>query len=98
MIVVLRQGHLFEIVAALRSPCGFARRLDGGEQECDQDGDDGDHHQEFDEREPGLSLVWHNRPLFGKSSMTPPLAPDQRRIEAETLAPPLTSQELYQMC
>ena len=34
---------------------GLAGRLHGGQQQADQDGDDGDDHQEFDQREAGSS-------------------------------------------
>jgi hypothetical protein len=39
------------VVAALHSPSGLAGRLDGGEQEADENADDGNHHQQFDKRE-----------------------------------------------
>jgi hypothetical protein len=34
----------------LRPPRGLARRLDGGQQQADQNCDDRDYHQQFNER------------------------------------------------
>ena len=49
-VVVQRQADLLEIVAALRSPRGLARRLDGGQEQGDEHADDRDDHQQLDER------------------------------------------------
>jgi hypothetical protein len=46
---VHRQADLLQVVDALGSPGRLARRLDRGQQQGDQDGDDRDHHQEFDQ-------------------------------------------------
>ena len=43
--------QLLQIVGALRPTGRFAACLHGRQQERDQDADDGDHHQEFDQRE-----------------------------------------------
>jgi hypothetical protein len=51
MEIVGREGQLLQIVGALRPTGRFAGRLHGRQQERDQDTDDGDHHQEFDQRE-----------------------------------------------
>jgi hypothetical protein len=48
------QSDLLEVVLALDPGGGLAHLLHGGEQEPDQDGNDGDHHQQFDERERTL--------------------------------------------
>ena len=48
VVVECAEPELFEVVLALRAACGFARRLDGGEEQCDEDADDGNHHQQFD--------------------------------------------------
>src|SRR5262249_31109681 len=45
------QADLLEVVLALGAAGGLADLLDGGEQEADEDGDDGDHHQQLDQRE-----------------------------------------------
>ena len=44
-VVVQRQPDLFLVVDALNPPRRLAGRLDGGQEQRDQDGDDGDHHQ-----------------------------------------------------
>jgi len=49
------QRDLLEVVGALDAGGGLAHLLDGGQQEADEDGDDGDHHQQLDQREAGLS-------------------------------------------
>ena len=53
MVVVQAYADLLEIVGAGHPPRGFARRLDGRQQERDEDADDGDHDQQFDQGEPG---------------------------------------------
>jgi hypothetical protein len=56
------KAELLEVVDAL-SPAGrLARRLDRGEQECDQDRNDCDHDQELHQREAASSLP--NRRAF----------------------------------
>lgn len=53
-----RQAELFEVVLTLRATSRFARRLNGGQQQCDQDADDGDHHEKFHESETaGVRLL-----------------------------------------
>ena len=44
-------ADLLEVVAALQAGAGLADLLHGRQEESDEDGDDGDHHQKFDERE-----------------------------------------------
>ena len=58
-IVVIVQGEpeLFQIALALHSRRCLSDFLDGGQQEADQDCDDGDHHQQLDERERPPMLV-----------------------------------------
>ena len=51
MIIVGSQALLLEVVDALDPAGGLAGRLDGRQQQGDQDADDGDGDQEFDERE-----------------------------------------------
>jgi hypothetical protein len=45
------EGPLFDVIAALHAAGGFARGLDGGQEESNEDADDGDHDEEFHERE-----------------------------------------------
>ena len=54
-VVVQGQADLLEVVDALGTPGGFAGRLDGGQQQGDQDADDADDHEQFDQSE-GTSL------------------------------------------
>jgi hypothetical protein len=50
---------LLEVVDALRACRCLTDFLDGGHQERDKNGDDGDHHQEFNQRESGApTLSW----------------------------------------
>src|SRR5690348_16887347 len=51
VVIVDGQSELFEIVAALHAGGGLADLLHRGQQETDEDGNDGDHHQELDQRE-----------------------------------------------
>src|SRR5262245_49884154 len=44
---------LVEVVRRLHTCGGRTDLLDGRQQEADQDGDDGDHHEQLDERESG---------------------------------------------
>jgi hypothetical protein len=46
-----RQPELLHVVAAAHSPRRFAGRLDRRQQQPDHHPDDGDHHEQFDERE-----------------------------------------------
>src|SRR5205814_499252 len=50
-VAVAGDAKLLEVVGALHAGGGFADLLDGGEQESDEDGYDGDHHQQLDQRE-----------------------------------------------
>jgi hypothetical protein len=54
VVVVQRQPELLHVVVALGAARRFPRGLDRGKQESHQDPDDGNHHQEFDEREAAL--------------------------------------------
>src|ERR1700723_3670192 len=49
-VIVQRQSNLFEIVAALRAASRLARGLDRRHQNRYQDGDDGNHDKQFDQR------------------------------------------------
>jgi len=52
VVVVQPQADVLEVVVALRTPCGLARRLRGRQQQGDQNADDGDDHQQFQQAEP----------------------------------------------
>src|SRR5262249_26116535 len=53
VIVMDGQDDLVEVVFALRDGGGLADLLHGRQQHADEDGDDGDHHQQLDQREAG---------------------------------------------
>ena len=46
-----RQGELFEVVDALGSAGRLTHLLHGRQEQADEDGNDGDHDEQFDERE-----------------------------------------------
>ena len=52
------RSDLLEVVAATHPACGLARRLNGGQQQTNQDANDGNDDQQFNERKtrPGFSL------------------------------------------
>jgi len=56
---VRREAELVHVVDAGRAAGGLADLLDGGEQQADEDGDDGDHHQQLDQREPTSTRPSH---------------------------------------
>jgi hypothetical protein len=45
------QRDLLHLVGAARSPGRFAGRLHSGQQECHENANDGDYHQQLNERE-----------------------------------------------
>ena len=51
VVVVTGEADLLEVVTALDAGGSRADLLDGEEQQADEDGDDGDHHQQLDQRE-----------------------------------------------
>ena len=51
MVVLEAEAELLDVVGTLRAPGRLAGRLDGREQQADEHADDGDHHQQFHERE-----------------------------------------------
>jgi hypothetical protein len=48
VVVVQRETDLFEIVSALRPASRLAGLLHGRKQQCDENGNDGDDHQQLD--------------------------------------------------
>ena len=52
MVSVKRQPQLLEIVRAVDAPAALSRRLHRREQQGDEYGDDGNHHQQLHERNP----------------------------------------------
>ena len=51
VMILPRQADLFQIVLALRDPGRFPRRLNGRQQQRDQNADDGDDDQQLDKGE-----------------------------------------------
>jgi len=51
MVVLDRQPNLLQVVLALRPSRGLPRSLHGRQEQSDQACDNGDHNQEFDQRE-----------------------------------------------
>jgi len=47
VVVVLREGDLFHVVAALRAAGRLPRCLDRGKQQGHQDGNDRNHHEQL---------------------------------------------------
>ena len=45
VVVVKRQADLFQVIAALRAPRGFTRRLRGWQQQRDKHANDGDDYE-----------------------------------------------------
>jgi hypothetical protein len=52
-MVLESQTDLLEMVLALRPPGGLTGRLNGRQQQRDENADDGNYDQEFHERETG---------------------------------------------
>ena len=77
---VHRQRHLLEVVGSSDAGGGFADLLHGRQEQADEDGDDGDHHQQLDQGETSQS-----RPRMQRGHVLPmersksPHSPDQNR-------------------
>ncbi len=76
MIVVERQSQLLHVVFALSPAGGFPGLLDGGEKQCDQDGDDRDDHQQLNQGEAGAAAMgggdfFIDRPLKNRKRKGP---------------------------
>src|SRR5262249_53793202 len=52
VVGVQGEAELLEVILALQAGGGLADLLDGGHEQPDQDGNNGDHHQQLDEGEP----------------------------------------------
>jgi hypothetical protein len=53
MVVVQGEPQLFEVIGTLDSRPGGTHLLHRRQEQADQDRDDGDHYQQFDQRETG---------------------------------------------
>ncbi len=56
-VIVHGQADLLQVVRALGTPGGFPGRLDGGQEQRDQDRDDGDHDEQLDQGEPEAAVT-----------------------------------------
>ncbi len=56
-MVVQCQGNLLDVVHAGGPPPRLTGRIDGRQQQGDENADDGDHHQQLNERKPNSSLL-----------------------------------------
>ena len=64
-----RQGDVVHVALALGTAAGLAGRLDGGQEEPDQDADDADHHQQLDQCETLAAMSTtgiHERSFHGR--------------------------------
>src|SRR5262249_41896490 len=64
VVVVEGERQLLEVVLAAGPVGSLAHLLHGGQEQADEDGDDGDHHQQLDQRERAaspLTGVWMRR-------------------------------------
>jgi hypothetical protein len=68
--VVGAEADLLEVVLTLGPGGGFADLLHGGEEQSDQDGDDGDHDQQLNQREPAAAARTDGERSHDDSVMT----------------------------
>jgi hypothetical protein len=63
-MVVDRQPDLLQVVGTLHPGSGLPNLLHGWQEQADQDGNDGDHHQQLDQREASTAPKWdsHDTP------------------------------------
>jgi hypothetical protein len=59
------QADLVQVVLAAHAAGGVADLLHRGDEQADEDGDDGDHHQQLDQREAALAA-------WDRAHWTPP--------------------------
>jgi hypothetical protein len=83
MEVLHGQAELLEIVGALRTACGLAGGLHGGEQQCYQHADDGDYHQQLHEsKRSAIQKIPFDKPVHRSlylSATTDGMTGSQRR-------------------
>ena len=63
VVAVHGQGQLLQVVRALGAVGRFANLLHGGQQQPDQHRDDGNHHEQLDQREGRSTFGEHDRLL-----------------------------------
>ena len=84
-----RLGKVANIVAAGHLPGRLPHRLHGGQQQGHQQGDDGDHHQQLDEREPPCRACPRHRPINRAAMPAPPDHAGHRSPSRWRRPPPL---------
>src|SRR5262245_61521366 len=65
------EAELLEVVAALKPCRRLAHLLHGGQEQTDQNGDDGNHHQKLDEGKGGAQSRTHGEPPGGGNAEGP---------------------------
>src|SRR6516225_11922016 len=74
MVAVDCQADLLQVVDALGSRRRLTHFLDGGDQKCDQNRNDGDDDQEFNQREPRAAnhlATKHGSLLYNEKNKNP---------------------------
>src|SRR5262249_49757709 len=77
--VVESEADLFQVVGALDAAGGFPDLLNGRQQQPDQDRDDGDYHQQLDEREGFTERAHENTSLNERDTEKIGTKPIERR-------------------
>ncbi len=72
VVVVQGQANLLEIVDALRACSGLADFLNGRQEQADEDGNDGDDHQQLDQRKADMRRPPRGIQEHGSSHGSPP--------------------------
>ena len=65
VIVDCCERDILDVVGTLRAPGGFAGGLDCWKQECDQNADNGDDDEQFDQREPAMTISIRKEHVHG---------------------------------
>ena len=66
LMILAGQRHFAQIICATRTVGSLAGRLDGRQKHCGQHADDGNHHQQFDQRKTSIRFDTWKSPLRGK--------------------------------
>src|SRR5262249_9721584 len=84
---VAGDAELFEVVLTAHACGGLADLLDGGQQQADQDGYDGYHHQKLDQCERGPASTRHRTPLFRKTDENGGRPADESFLQGDVILP-----------
>src|SRR5207253_7295852 len=77
VVVVEGEADLLEVVRTLGACGGLTDLLDGRDEQADENGDDGDHHQQLDQRERAALL---HRTVSGRGDGEGPGRPGAQRM------------------